>query len=232
MAGEYDGYFITFEGPDGSGKSTQSKLLVQYLGGLGYDVMHTFEPGGTKIGEQVRNVLHDMRNTAMQPRAEALGYLMSRAQLMGEKIRPRLAWGGIVVSDRYNDSTLAYQGYGHGLDLDMLRVVCGFATGGLTPDLTLLLDLSVEEGLERRKTGGGEWNRLDAMDVEFHGRVRGGYLEMARQEPDRWVVIDAKASVWELHKAVRVVVQGVLGLGMDVDRMRWEGEGGIIPGNG
>ena len=232
MEREYDGYFITFEGPDGSGKTTQAKMLTEYLEGMGYDVMFTFEPGGKGIGGQIRSVLHDPRNTMIYPKAEALGYLMSRAQLVGEKIRPQLALGGVVVSDRYNDSTLAYQGYGHGLNLDMLKVVCDFATGGLMPDLTILFDLSVEEGLERRITGGGEWNRLDAKDLEFHARARNGYLEMARQEPDRWVVIDANAGIGELHAEVRSLVMGVLGLGIDVDRMRWEGEGGIIPGNG
>ena len=126
--------FIAFEGPDGSGKSTQIKLLAEYLQGLGQNVLLTREPGGTAIGEQIRHVLHDLRNKAMQPRAEILLYSAARAQLVGEKIKPHLAAGDIVLSDRYADSTMAYQGYGRGLDLETLRLITAFATDHLKPD--------------------------------------------------------------------------------------------------
>lgn len=194
--------FITFEGPDGSGKSTQISRLAERLRAAGYAVLQTREPGGTTIGEQIRHVLHDLDNTAMQPRAELLLYSAARAQLVGEVIRPHLNRGGLVLSDRFYDSTLAYQGYGHGLELDTLRHIQAFATGGLTPDLTLLFDIDAETGLSRRKVGDGEWNRLDAYALEFHNRVRDGYLALAEAEPKRWVRLDAAQSVETL--AVRV----------------------------
>ena len=201
--------FITFEGPDGSGKSTQIALLAERLRDLGHDVCLTREPGGTLIGDQVRGVLHDLKNTAMQPRAEILLYSASRAQLVGELIRPHLERGGAVLCDRYADSTLAYQGYGHGLDLDVLRTITRFATGGLTPDLTLLLDVEAEAGLRRRKAG-GDWNRLDAYDLEFHRRVRQGYFKLAEAEPERWVVVNAEAGVEELAERIWGEVAGRL----------------------
>jgi dTMP kinase len=193
--------FITFEGPDGSGKSTQIGLLAERLRGLGHDVLATREPGGTAIGDQIRAVLHDLSNTAMQPRAEILLYSASRAQLVGEVIRPHLERGGTVLCDRYADSTMAYQGHGHGLDLGVLKTIIGFATGGLQPDITVLLDVDVEDGLRRRKAG-GDWNRLDAYDLAFHQRVREGYLKLAAAEPARWAIVDARAGVEELGEAV------------------------------
>lgn len=199
--------FITFEGPEGGGKTTQARLLAEWLCKQGHVVMLTREPGGTDIGDQIRAVLHDPRNTAMDARTEILLYSASRAQHVAERIRPALAAGTIVVSDRYADSTLAYQGYGRGLDLDMLRKVTVFATGGLTPDLTLCLDVPPEEGLQRRRVGRVEWNRLDAEALEFHQRVRAGYLELVRQEPGRWIVIDAARSIEEVQAEIRNVVQ-------------------------
>jgi dTMP kinase len=142
----------------------------------------------------------------MQPRAEFLLFQASRAQLVEEVIRPHLALGEVVLCDRYADSTLAYQGYGHCQDLGLLRTIVGFATGGLQPDLTLLLDVDVEVGL-RRRSQGGDWNRLDAYDLEFHRRVRQGYLEMVRQEPHRWEVIDANQPPEIVQKALRLVVK-------------------------
>lgn len=198
--------FITFEGPDGSGKSTQIKLLAETLTGLGQRVLLTREPGGTEISEQIRHVLHDLRNHAMQPRAEILLYSAARAQLVGEKIRPHLAAGGIVLSDRYADSTMAYQGYGHGLDLETLRLITRFATDNLRPDLTLLFDLDPEVGLKRRMASGGEWNRLDDYALAFHQRVREGYLELARAEPERWVSVNAAQTVETLQAEVRAIV--------------------------
>jgi dTMP kinase len=182
--------FITLEGPEGSGKTHQISGLAQALRQQGYPVLMTREPGGTSIGDQIRSVLFDMKNTDMRPRTEILLFQASRAQLVEQVIRPRLANGDIVLCDRYADSTLAYQGYGHQVDMAELKTIVFFATGGLQPDLTLLLDVDIEVGL-RRKLDADEWNRLDAYDLEFHRRVRQGYHEMARSDPQRWVVIDA-----------------------------------------
>ncbi len=193
--------FITFEGPEGSGKTTQVKRLTEELRGRGCDVLAVREPGGTSISEQIRDVLHSLNNREMQPRTEILLYCAARAQLVGQIIRPHLQSGGVVLCDRYADSTMAYQGYGHGLDLELLRAITRFATGGLTPDLTLLLDMDVETGLRRRKAG-GDWNRLDAYDLDFHQRVRRGYLKLAEDEPQRWVVVDARAGVEELGERI------------------------------
>lgn len=183
--------FITLEGPDGSGKSMQVPGLAAFVQQLGYEVLTTREPGGTFIGDQIREVIMNMENKSMNPRTEILLFCAARAQIVAEVIRPQLEKGVVVISDRYADSTLAYQGYGHGLDLEVLRSILSFATGGLTPDLTLLLDVDVETGLARRQKGGGEWNRLDDYALAFHRRVRGGYLELAAEEPSRWVHIDA-----------------------------------------
>lgn len=183
--------FITLEGPDGSGKSIQVPALAEFVRQLGYDVLTTREPGGTSIGDQIREVIMSMKNKSMNPRTEILLFCAARAQIVSEVIRPQLEKGVVVISDRYADSTLAYQGYGHGLDLKVLRGILDFATGGLTPDLTLLLDVDVETGLSRRQKGGGEWNRLDDYALAFHRRVRDGYLELAAAEPQRWVRIDA-----------------------------------------
>lgn len=198
--------FITFEGPDGGGKTSQAASLVDFLRARNLPVLATREPGGTAIGNQVRDVLSDLHNTAMRPRTEILLFQASRAQLVEEVIRPHLAGGGIVISDRYADSTLAYQGYGHHIvPLNELRAIVHFATGGLQPNLTLLLDLDVEEGLRRRVSGGG-WNRLDAYDLDFHRRVRQGYHELAQSDPGRWVTIDAAQPPEAVQAAVRQIV--------------------------
>jgi dTMP kinase len=200
-------FFITLEGPEGSGKTTQLPLLVDWLHEQGYTVEVTREPGGTDIGDQIRDVLHDPVNAAMDATAEILLYSADRAQHVAQCIRPALAAGKIVVSDRYYDSTLAYQGYGRGLDLEMLRTITAFATGGLKPDLTLYLDIVPEEGLQRRQAGGEEWNRLDAETLDFHQRVRAGYMQLIAQEPERWVVIDAARSVEEVQEEIRAQVE-------------------------
>ncbi len=197
--------FITLEGPEGSGKTSHIPYLVQFLRGEGLPVFPTREPGGTSIGEQIRNVLHSLKNTEMHPRTETLLYQAARAQFVEEVVRPRLALDEVVLSDRYADSTLAYQGYGHRQDLEQVRTLIGYATGGLAPALTVLLDVDVEIGLQRKQKG-KEWNRLDAYTVEFHQRVRAGYLEMAQQETERWVVVDAsqpwKAVQEDLKKVI------------------------------
>ncbi len=202
--------FITLEGPEGSGKTTQARLLAEWLREQGDEVVLTREPGGTDIGDQIRAVLHDPRNTAMDARAEILLYSASRAQHVAQLIRPALAAGKIVISDRYADSTLAYQGYGRGLDLETLRTITRFATGGLTPDLTLYLDIAPQEGLQRRRLGGEEWNRLDAETLEFHQPVRAGYLELVSLEPERWEVVNAARSVEEVQTEIKALVQARL----------------------
>jgi dTMP kinase len=203
--------FITFEGPDGSGKSTQITLLAEELIAAGRDVLTVREPGGTPISEQIRDVVHSLRNREMSDRAECLLYNAARAQLVDQLIVPHLRRGGIVLSDRYADSTLAYQGYGRGLELSAVRSVIAFATNHLKPDVTFYLDLEVEEGIARRKRGGGEWNRLDDQALEFHRRVRAGYLQMMKEEPERWVCIDAARPVEVIRADIRAVVEKKLG---------------------
>jgi len=185
--------FITLEGSEGSGKTSQVPALADLLKENGYNVLTTREPGGTLIGNQIRAILADQSNTAMSARAESLLFMAARAQLVSEVIKPHLQAGGIVISDRYAESTLAYQGYGRNLDLQQLRVLLNFATYELKPDLILLLDIDVEEGLRRRMRG-GDLNRLDVLEVEFYQRVRQGYLEMAAADPARWVIVDAPRS--------------------------------------
>src|SRR5512136_2619023 len=180
--------FITLEGPDGSGKTSHMQPLAEWLEGRGCRVHTAREPGGTFISEQIRNIIHDLKNTEMHPHTETLLYQAARAQIVEQVIRPKLADGWIVLCDRYADSTLAYQGYGHQQNLDQVRTLIRYATGGLVPDLTLLLDIDVEAGLSRKikNQKAAEWNRLDAYDLQFHQRVRAGYLEMVKAEPSRW----------------------------------------------
>ncbi len=201
--------FITFEGPDGGGKTTQVAMTVETLKAREHNVLLTREPGGTDIGNQIRHVLHDMKNQAMTPRAELLMYSASRAQIVEEVIKPQLAKGGLVICDRFFDSTYAYQGYGHGLDLTQLKQITEFATGGLKPDLTILLDIAPEDSLQRRLSSldkGGEWNRLDAMALDFHKRVRNGYHALVAAEPNRWVVINAAQSVEQVQADILAVL--------------------------
>ena len=197
--------FITLEGPEGSGKTSHIPHLVEYLREKGHIVFPTREPGGTSISEQIRDVLHDMKNAEMHPRTETLLYQAARAQIVEQVIKPRLADGGIVISDRYYDSTIAYQGYGHQQDLEQVRALVKYATGGLTPDLTVLLDLDVEIGLGRKKKD-NEWNRLDAYTVEFHKRVRAGYLQMVKAEPNRWVVVNSEQKWDVVQEELRKVI--------------------------
>lgn len=207
------GCFITLEGPEGSGKTSHMEPLSKWLGSQGWLVMCTREPGGTSISEQIRAVIHDLKNVEMDARTETLLYQAARAQIVEQVIRPQLAQGGIVLCDRYADSTLAYQGYGHRQDLKQVRALIQYATGGLQPDLTILLDVEVETGLQRssqRRSRGGEWNRLDAYDLEFHQRVRQGYLELVQAEPQRWVIVDAAMSWQKVQAELRLVISGRL----------------------
>ncbi len=198
--------FITLEGPEGSGKTSHIAPLVQYLREEGYTVFPTREPGGTSIGEQIRAVIHDLKNAEMHPRTETLLYQAARAQIVEQVIKPRLAAGEVVISDRYYDSTIAYQGYGHQQNLEEVRSLVRYATGGLVPDLTILLDIDVEAGLTRKTQNGSEWNRLDAYTIEFHQRVRRGYLEMVKAEPKRWIVVDAGREWQPVQDELREVI--------------------------
>jgi dTMP kinase len=197
--------FITLEGPEGGGKTTHAKVLAKALKEKGFDVLLTREPGGSAIGDQIRQILMSLENTSMHPSTEFLLFSASRAQHVREIIKPHLDQGGLVVSDRYYHSSLAYQGYGHGLDLDALGHVTRFATADLTPDLILLLDLPVQDGLIRRREE-GDWNRLDAYEVEFHQRVREGYLSMAADDPARWLIVDAAAPMDEIQAELQSLV--------------------------
>ena len=199
--------FITLEGPEGSGKTSHIPYLVETLREQGYTVFPTREPGGTSIGEQVRDILSNLKNTEMHPRTETLLFQAARAQFVEQVIKPRLADGEIVISDRYADSTIAYQGYGHQQNLGQIRTLIEYATGGLAPDLTVYLDVDVETGLKRKKNA-EEWNRLDAYTVEFHRRVRAGYLELAKNK--RWVTVDASQGWDEVQARLRSVVVGAM----------------------
>lgn len=197
--------FITFEGPDGCGKTTQARRLAEDLKEAGSSVLLTREPGGTAIGDQVRKVLMSLDNRRMHPRTEFLLFSASRSQLIHEVIQPHLQGGGVVISDRFYDSSLAYQGYGHGLPLDALRQVTAFVTDGVVPDLTILLDLPAQTGLARRRDG-GNWNRLDDYDLAFHERARQGYRSLAEAEPNRWVVIDADRPPEVIQREIRDLI--------------------------
>jgi len=195
--------FITFEGPEGSGKTSQIVLLAEYLREQGYEVVQTREPGGTSIGNQVRTVLHDVDNGEMESVTELLLYSASRAQLVRELVQPALDAGKIILCDRFADSTIAYQGYGRGLDLQELHMLTHFATGGLKPHLTLLLDIDVERGLARRQEGGDEMNRLDLEAVSFHQKVRSGYHALVEADSDRWIIVDADRSIDAIQEELR-----------------------------
>jgi len=202
--------FITLEGPEGSGKTSHIPPLVEYLREKGHVVFPTREPGGTSISEQIRAVIHDLKNVEMHPRTETLLYQAARAQIVEQVIKPRLQAGEIVISDRYYDSTIAYQGYGHQQDLEQVRALVKYATGGLVPDLTVLLNVDVEVGLRRKKKNGVEWNRMDAHEIEFYRRVHAGYLEMVKQESGRWMVVDAGQEWGSVQEELKKVVEAKL----------------------
>ncbi|MEA3309327.1 MAG: dTMP kinase [Chloroflexota bacterium] len=201
------GLFITLEGPEGSGKSTQIPALVTWLRAQGWKVVSTREPGGTRIGEEIRALLHNPAHTEMAPLTEILLYSASRAQHVAEVIRPALTAGQIVICDRYFDSTYAYQGYGRGLELPVLREITRFATGRLIPDLTCYLDIEPERGLRRRQEGGEEMNRLDRETLAFHRRVYAGYLALIKEEPERWVTVNADQSIEQVQLELRALVE-------------------------
>lgn len=194
--------FITLEGPEGSGKTTAVEAAVNKLKEMGYEIVRTREPGGTPISEQIRNVILDKSNTSMDSRTEALLYAASRRQHLVEKVWPALKEGKIVICDRYLDSSLAYQGGARGLGIDEVLNVNLFATENTFPDLTLLFDITPEEGLKRIAANANrEVNRLDLEKLEFHHKVRDSFLLLAKRYPDRYVIIDASLSREEVAKA-------------------------------
>ncbi|KRT75721.1 MAG: tmk, thymidylate kinase, dTMP kinase [Armatimonadetes bacterium CSP1-3] len=208
------GFFITLEGPDGAGKGTQGRRLVEHLRRAAVDVLNPREPGGTSIGERIRRVLLDDTHREMAPETEMLLFAASRAQFVREVVRPALARGTTVLSERYVDASLAYQGFGRGLDVALVRTVNDVATGGLLPDLTLLLDIDPPVGLERvqaaGRAGAAGGDRLEQETLAFHQRVRAGFLQLARESPKRFVVIDAQGDVERVHREVVRAVDGLL----------------------
>lgn len=211
MSGSRPGLFITLEGPDGSGKTSQAERLAADLERDGQAVVLAREPGGTELGERLRELLLRRREIAIDPLADALLFNAARAQLVTEVIRPALAAGRTVVCARFADSTLAYQGYGAGVDLEALRLLEAIATGGLKPDLTILLDLPVEQGLARKRGGRAALTRFEMdVDVGFHRRVRDGFRELAGAEPQRWRVVDASRPRSAVAAAIGDAVRAAL----------------------
>ena len=207
------GFFITFEGIDKSGKTTQARLLTDFLGRSGREVLLTQQPGGSPLCAEIWGVIRDRRHFGqMAPLAELMLFAADRAQHVQEVILPALEAGKVVVCDRYTDSTVAYQGYGRGLDLDSIRTLNHTATGGLTPDLTFVIDVSVEEA--RRRGLGRAADRMEMEQVSFYGRVREGYLRIAASDPDRVTVFDGCDPMDRISEKVRTIV-----------RARMKGEG-------
>jgi dTMP kinase len=206
------GVFISFEGGEGSGKSVQAKLLVQMLAQRGREVVLTREPGGTAAGERIREIVLHAQEIALSPEAQVLLYSTARAQNVREVIRPAIDAGKIVIADRFYDSTLAYQGYGHGVPLDQIRDVTRLACGALVPDRTFLLDIPVDIGLGRSGwRAQSKWDRFEVLDPAFHERVREGYLRLAAAEPRRWAVIKADRDEAQVAADVRRVIGELLG---------------------
>jgi len=200
------GTFITFEGPEGSGKSTHSKLLCNFLKRRRFKVVHTREPGGTKVSEAIRKILLDKKNREMTGACELFLFLACRAQIVEEIIKPALKKGYVVVSDRFQHATIAYQGYGAGLNLKLIENAGRLATQNIKPDLTILLDVETKKGLLRA----GTKDRVELKPYEFHRRVRQGYLALAKRNPKRIVLIRAEGKVNEVQNRIRKVVLDVI----------------------
>lgn len=203
--------FITLEGIEGCGKTTQLQRLARRLEVKGHKITVTREPGGCPIADQIRNILLDADNRAIVPMTELLLYAAARAQHVREVIAPVLGEGGIVLCDRFTDATIAYQGYGRKLDLDVINRLNELATAGIRPDMTILLDCEAETGLNRaisriNSTKGAREERFELESLQFHNRVRDGYLELARQEPERFVLINAEAGISETEEAIAAAV--------------------------
>ena len=204
MSGSSPGYFVAFEGGEGAGKSTQERLLAETLVAAGHDVVRTREPGGTPAAEAMRHVVLSPEFAGLDDRAEALLYAAARGEHVARVVRPALSRGAVVVCDRYLDSSVAYQGYGRGLGPDRIRDLSLWATGGLLPDVSVLLDVDPRRGLARFE----QRDRLEAEPVEFHDRVRAGFREVAAANPDRYLVLDAALPVGEIADRIadRVLV--------------------------
>lgn len=205
------GVFISFEGGEGLGKSVQASRLADDLRGRGREVVHTREPGGTPAGERIRDVVLHARDVALSPEAQALLYSAARAQLVRDVIRPALDAGKMVVADRFFDSMLAYQGYGHGADIEGLRALTRFAVGDLVPQRTFLIDAPVDVVVARVARRHGEWDRFHDLGADFHRRVREGYLRLAAAEPRRFVVVNGDRTEDQIAADIRREVEQLLG---------------------
>jgi len=203
------GKFVTFEGSEGSGKSTQAALVLEYLKSKKVPVVLLREPGGVKISENIRKLLLDVNNTGMGDECETLLYMAARAQMVKEVLEPQLRSGKIILCDRFLDSTIAYQGYGNGIDIKTIEQLGLFATKGLTPDLTVLFDIRPEKGLSR---AGQKKDRIESRSLDYHNRVRNGYLDLSKQYPARIKVIKVDSSVDEIFKRVKVHIDTLLDL--------------------
>jgi len=201
------GFFITFEGSEGSGKSTQSGLLTRFLKEQGYAVVQLREPGGTSVGEKIRSILLDNRNGSITAQCEMLLYMAARAQIVQEVIAPALAAGKVVICDRFLDSTIAYQGFGLGVDIRLIREVGRFATCGIRPDLTIFLDLPVRKGLKHRERS---MDRIEQRAFAYHLRVRRGYLALARLEPARFKTVRVEQEKRLTQEKIRLFVMRML----------------------
>lgn len=204
------GLFITFEGTDGAGKTTQIQCLSANLKRAGYAVCLTREPGGTPISEQIRDMVLNPDHSEMSATTELLLYAASRAQHVSEVIKPALEAGKIVISSRFTDAMVVYQGHGRGLDLDRIHHLNRIATDGVTPDVTFVLDLPVEIGLQRVQKSRGGLDRLEGEKIEFHRRLRDGYQTLAKQEPQRLKLIDAQVNSEQVYAQIQTVIQSLL----------------------
>lgn len=204
-----NGKFITFEGAEGSGKSTQAALVLEYLKSRGMPVVLLREPGGVKISENIRQLLLDTSNTGMGDECETLLYMAARAQMVKEVVEPQLKSSKIVLCDRFLDSTIAYQGHGNGIDIKTIEQLGLFATKGFVPNLTVLFDIQPEKGLGRT---GQKKDRIESRSLEYHKRVRNGYLDLSKQYPARIKVITVDAGVEEIFKRVKLHIDALLGL--------------------
>ncbi|MDP8233647.1 MAG: dTMP kinase [Candidatus Saelkia tenebricola] len=197
------GVFVTFEGIEGSGKSTQAELFIQWLKKRKREILFLREPGSTSIGEEIRGILLSLEHKNFCPTAEFLLFLSARAQLVREKIIPALEKGIIVILDRYSDSTLAYQGYGEGISLELIKKLNYFATSGLNPDITFLLDIEIEDGLKKA----GLKDRIEKKGLEFHKKVQNGYYQLAASFNERMYVIKVQEDILETQKEIQCVFQ-------------------------
>ena len=203
------GIFLTFEGPEGSGKSTQSELLFRQLVSDGYEACRTVEPGGTGLGKKIRNILLEKDEIRLGSLAELFLFEADRAQHVEEVIVPALNQKKIVISDRFNTATFAYQGYGLGMNMDLIKGMDDVARQGANPDLTVIIDIDVATGMARA-TSGGKADRMEKRALEFHSKVRQGYLDMAEMEPERIKVIDGSAGIDEVHAQIKKEVDALI----------------------